>query len=383
MSNEIRKSNDYYMNVGIQKTEIPKKKRSPFGIFAILLFFIGLGISLGLNYIYIGIGVEVLAFIFAIIHKVIKKKGIGKIILTFIGILLSVLIVLLPYFVEGIYELTNSQPIALQIFNNLTQKQEPVQEPETTSEIETESESETETTIEDPNLDFDLTKDYITNSNWQVLDDNSCFYFLDSGNYYWCKEKDNFDDNYYYGNYTVYKGQEAIDKLNELNYDSETILQAATSSDNLDSMESETTDTEVTNMASIHQLESSVDNSDTEESIEENTEETIASVGSSNSEIEQIYFIEMTNDLCYMEGEDISIQYKESKPVRYYCIVVSSPYMAKGCDLDSFNETGFIDLSKIAESDITKTNINKTIDDSIDSMEQETNVGETEIETEN
>lgn len=389
MSDEIRKSNDYYMNVGIQKTEIPKKKRSPFGILAILLFFIGLGISLGLNYIYVGVGLEVLAFIFAIIHKIIKKKGLGKIFLTFFGVLLSVAIVLLPTFINGIYDLSNPQPIALQILNNLTQKPQP-EEPETETEPIIE---ETETETEDLDMVFDINKDYITNSNWQVLDDNSCFYFLDSGNYYWCKEKNNFDDNYYYGNYTVYQGQEAMDKLAELEYNGDAILQASMETNmtepGLEETE-ESTEPEATGMASIHKLDETMVESESSEDIEESSEE-IFEEETSETEIgettgiEQVYFIEMTNDLCYMEGEDISIEYKETKPVRYYCIVVTSPYLARGCDLDSLEE-GFIDLSKIAETDITAIdNKESSVESSEETMEEtfEEETSEIKIETEN
>ena len=61
----------------------------------------------------------------------------------------------------------------------------------------------------------------------------------------------------------------------------------------------------------------------------------------------------MTNDLCYMNGEDISIEYKETKPIRNYAFLIDSPYTGKGCDLEKYRDNGFINLSKIANANLS------------------------------
>lgn len=179
MQNDIRKSNDYYMNTGMKKTEIQKSPKSPFNILAVLIAIIGLVLSLGLNLIYVGIGLEVLALIFAIIHRVIKKKGIPSLLTSIFCLILSIVIAILPVLDPTIYDPSSQEPILLQIIQRLTGTEEPIEE----TEPETESETEPETT----ESTFDVDTDYISGNSWQLMDDSSVFYFLEDGYYYWCQ----------------------------------------------------------------------------------------------------------------------------------------------------------------------------------------------------
>lgn len=384
--NDVRKSNDYYMNTGIQKTEIQKTKKSPFGVLSFILFLTGILVSIFVPMgIYIGLGINLLSLIFAIIHIVLKKKGFVWLIFSILGCFMSIGLIVIPFVKPDIYEISNKS-----LFIQLTVKEEPEVKKEPQKPVETKKKEE-----------FEKEKDYITNSNWQMINDKSCFYFLDSGSYYWCKDKDNFDDNYYYGQYTVYKGEKAIEKLNELKENNEIITDEfmnylvenkSDNSKNTNNKEN-TIETE-----SITEDNIEINLGEETETLEENTNE-MSSISESESEIEtseketvleteminkesisQIYFIEMTNDLCYMDGKDISIDYKKTKPIRYYCIIVDSLNKARGCDIEKFEEEGFIEMIKLKSNNLS--NITKTEEESKLNSNNETNTQETIEETE-
>jgi len=383
--NDVRKSNDYYMNTGIQKTEIQKTKKSPFGILSFILFLTGILVAIFAPMgIYIGLGIELLSLIFAIVHIVLKKKGFVWLVFSILGCLISIGLIIIPFVKPDIYEISNKS-----LFAQLTTKEEPEVKKEPEKPVETETKKKEE---------FEKDKDYITNSNWQMINDKSCFYFLDSGSYYWCKDKDNFDDNYYYGQYTVYQGEKAIEKLNELKASNEFItdefmnyLVENNSQDNSKNINNEenTTETEESITEDNIEINLGEETETTEGSIDE-----MSSISESESEtiseteitemidkesISQVYFIEMTNDLCYMDGKDISIDYKKTKPVRYYCVIVDDLKQARGCDIEKFKEEGFIEMSKIESNNLSK--ITESTEKSKVTENESLNTNETIIET--
>ena len=52
--------------------------------------------------------------------------------------------------------------------------------------------------------------DIISGHKWQASD-GSVIVFLNNGEYYWYKDVDVEDDNYYHGTYTIYNGEKAIE----------------------------------------------------------------------------------------------------------------------------------------------------------------------------
>ena len=385
MQNDIRKSNDYYMNTGMKKTEIQKSPKSPFNILAVLIAIIGLVLSLGLNLIYVGIGLEVLALIFAIIHRVIKKKGIPSLLTSIFCLILSIVIAILPVLDPTIYDPSSQEPVLLQIIQRLTGTEKPIEE----TEAETESETEPETT----ESTFDVDTDYISGNSWQLMDDNSVFYFLEDGYYYWCQDAGNFDDNYYWGAYQVYRGDEVAVQMEAMGQ-SEILDEALANIPTVQDFELDNTPMTETEsqIGTENETESGTDDIDinlnledqafssSEEREVESETESIASgfsstedsesnaeeseeVSKSESESEsenanemglspQLYLVAMTNDLCYENGEDITIEYQTSKPVRYCLFYVIDEYNAGYMDLDSYTD-GWGGLTRVADADLS------------------------------
>ena len=75
------------------------------------------------------------------------------------------------------------------------------------------SKAKGETKEKKPDNESSSDKDELLGTTWTCTDDDSYWVFNDDHSFYWYQDREDTDDNYYGGTYTLYKGWEALKLL--------------------------------------------------------------------------------------------------------------------------------------------------------------------------